>query len=56
MRPALLAVWPALVVGGGSFAAFQFFFATAHAYGLPVLWPMTDIGGAIFSMVTLIGF
>src|SRR4051812_15837263 len=48
-----LQVWPALLVGGGSFAAFQFFFATAHAYGLPPIWPLTDICGAIFSMVTL---
>jgi L-lactate permease len=47
------AIWPALLVGGGSFAAFQFFFATAHAYGLPPIWPLTDICGAIFSMVTL---
>jgi L-lactate permease len=51
-----LAIWPALVVGGGSFALFQFFFATAHAYGLPPIWPMTDIGGAIFSMITLAVF
>lgn len=48
-----LAVWPALVVGGGSFAISQFFFATAHAYGLPPIWPLTDICGAIFSMVSL---
>ncbi|MBN9121781.1 MAG: L-lactate permease, partial [Planctomycetes bacterium] len=48
-----LQVWPALLVGGGSFAIFQFFFATAHAYGLPPIWPLTDICGAIFSMVTL---
>jgi lactate permease len=48
-----LQVWPALAVGGGSFAIFQFFFATAHAYGLPPIWPLTDIGGALFSMVTL---
>lgn len=48
-----LAVWPALVVGGGSFAVAQFFFATAHAYGLPAIWPLTDICGALFSMVTL---
>src|SRR5437764_6039068 len=48
-----LQVWPALLVGGGSFALFQFFFATAHAYGLPPIWPLTDICGAIFSMVTL---
>jgi L-lactate permease len=48
-----LAIWPALAVGGGSFALFQFFFATAHAYGLPPVWPLTDICGAIFSMVAL---
>src|SRR5207245_234773 len=45
-------VWPALLVAGGSFAVFQFTFATIHAY-LPrlVLYPMTDIGGGIFSLV-----
>jgi L-lactate permease len=45
-------VWPALLVSGGSFATFQFTFATVHHY-LPdvVLWPMTDIGGGIFSLV-----
>src|SRR5262245_7723916 len=48
-----LAVWPALAVGGGSFALFQFFFATAHAYGLPPIWPMTDIAGSALSMITL---
>jgi lactate permease len=48
-----LAVWPALLVGGGSFAAFQFAFATAHAYGFPPVWPLTDIGAAVFSMVLL---
>src|SRR5262249_12717614 len=43
-----LQVWPALAVGGGSFAAFQFVFATVHNY-LPglVLYPMTDSGGGI---------
>jgi L-lactate transport len=47
-----LEVWPALLVSGGSFAAFQFTFATIHVH-LPdlVLWPMTDIGGGIFSLV-----
>ncbi len=47
-----LEVWPALAVSGGSFALFQFTFATIHAY-LPsiVLYPMTDIGGGIFSLV-----
>ena len=49
------AVWPALVVGGGSFAVFQYCFATMHSWGprFPALWPMTDIGGGIFSLVTL---
>jgi lactate permease len=47
------AIWPALLVGGGSFALAQFFFATAHAYGLPPIWPLTDICGAIFSMAVL---
>jgi lactate permease len=45
-------IWPALVVSGGSFALFQFTFATIHYY-FPdiVLYPMTDIGGGIFSLV-----
>src|SRR5207245_8534746 len=45
-------VWPALLVAGGSFAVFQYTFATIHTY-LPnvVLYPMTDIGGGIFSLV-----
>jgi lactate permease len=45
-------VWPALLVAGGSFALFQFTFATLHAYvpGL-VLYPMTDIGGGIVSLI-----
>jgi lactate permease len=45
-------VWPALAVSGGSFALFQFTFATIHEY-VPslVLYPMTDIGGGIFSLV-----
>jgi lactate permease len=48
-----LAVWPALVVGGGTFAVFQFFFATAHAYGLPPIWFLTDICASLFSMLAL---
>src|SRR5439155_7206452 len=44
-------VWPALLAAGGSFAVFQFLFATMHVYGGPELWPMTDIGGGIFSLV-----
>jgi lactate permease len=45
-------VWPCLLVAGGSFAVFQYFFATSHLWvkGL-VLFPMTDIGGGIFSLV-----
>lgn len=45
-------VWPALLVSGGSFALFQYSFATMHQHvpGL-VLYPMTDIGGGIFSLV-----
>ena len=45
-------VWPALAVAGGSFAIFQYFFATSHLWipGL-VLYPMTDIGGGIFSLI-----
>ncbi len=46
-----LQVWPALFVAGGSFAAFQYLFATMHSFGGPELWPMTDIGGGIFSLV-----
>jgi lactate permease len=47
-----LAIWPALIVSGGSFAVFQYFFATMHDWvpGLN-LYPMTDIGGGIFSLV-----
>jgi lactate permease len=45
-------VWPALAVAGGSFALFQFTFATIHAYQpYLVLYPMTDIGGGIFSLI-----
>jgi lactate permease len=47
-------VWPALLVSGASFALFQFTFATLHYYipGAIPLYPMTDIGGGIFSLVT----
>jgi L-lactate permease len=45
-------VWPALLVSGGSFAIFQYFFATMHNWDARfVLYPMTDIGGGIFSLV-----
>ncbi|MBI1918614.1 MAG: L-lactate permease [Planctomycetes bacterium] len=46
------AVWPALLVAGGSFSLFQLTFATIHAYEPSlVLWPMTDIGGGMFSLI-----
>src|SRR5262249_6931213 len=44
-------VWPALGGSGGSFALFQFTFATFHEYTDIQLFPMTDIGGGIFSLV-----
>ena len=44
-------VWPALLVAGGSFAVFQYFFATTHLWIGVELFPMTDIGGGIFSLV-----
>lgn len=40
------AIWPVLVVAGGSFAVFQFAFAHSRS-----LFPMTDIGGGIFSLI-----
>ncbi len=49
-----LEVWPALLVSGGSFALFQYTFATIHSWPHCqdlVLYPMTDIGGGIFSLV-----
>ncbi len=47
-------VWPVLLVAGGSFAVFQYSFATIHTWpGMHdiVLYPMTDIGGGIFALV-----
>lgn len=51
-------VLPALIVAGGSFAFFQYTFATIHTYSfvrdyMPslVLWPMTDIGAGLFSLI-----
>jgi lactate permease len=51
-------VWPALLVSGGSFALFQFTFATLHYHipGAVPLYPMTDIGGGIFSLAVTAGF
>ena len=52
-----LEIWPVLLVGGLSFALFQFTFATIHNY-VPsmTLYPMTDIGGGIFSLVAIAVF
>ncbi len=46
-----LEVWPVLLVAGGSFALFQYVFATLHTW-IPgaVVYLMTDIGGGIFSL------
>jgi lactate permease len=47
-------VWPALLVAGGSFSIFQYTFATIHSWPgcqSVVLYPMTDIGGGIFSLI-----
>jgi lactate permease len=50
-------VWPALLVSGGSFATFQYFFATSHTWLDGVeLYPMTDIGGGIFSLAVTAAF
>jgi lactate permease len=46
-----LEVLPALLVAGVSFAIFQYTFATAHLHFGVTLWPMTDIGGGIISLV-----
>lgn len=50
-------VLPALLVAGGSFAVFQFTFATIHHW-VPgvVLFNMTDIGGGIFSLLVTAWF
>jgi len=46
-----LQVWPVLLVSGGSFAAFQYAFATFHTWVPGVmLFLMTDIGGGFFSL------
>jgi lactate permease len=45
------AVWPALLMAGGSFAIFQYVFAKFHVWTGIFLYPMTDIGGGIFSLV-----
>jgi len=48
------AVWPALLVGGGSFAGFQYLFGTFHLWVPGVaLWPLTDVGASILSLIVL---
>ena len=42
-------IWPVLLVAGGSFAVFQYVFATMPIFGV-AMYPMTDIGGGIFSL------
>ena len=52
-------VWPALLVGGGSFGVFQYLFATMHLYFPEFpgqIFHVTDVGGGIFSMLTLAAF
>lgn len=44
-------VLPAIAVAGFSFALFQYTFATFHLWTGIEMWPMTDIGGGIFSLV-----
>jgi lactate permease len=52
-----LEIWPALAVAGGSFAGFQYLFASMHLYWSGVvLFPMTDIGGGMFSLVVTAAF
>lgn len=49
-----LEVWPVLLVAGGTFAIFQFTFATMHSWpGMSefMFYPMTDIGGGMFSLI-----
>ncbi len=48
-----LQIWPALLVSGGSFSIFQYVCATIHDWtnDAIILYPMTDIGGGIFSLV-----
>jgi lactate permease len=54
-----LEVWPALLVGGGSFALFQYLFATFHrlpfAEGVVVFY-ITDVAASILSMLILAAF
>src|SRR5205807_1424626 len=49
-----VAICGAMLVGLGSFALFQYTFATFHLWVPGVaLWPLTDIGGGLFSLVSL---
>jgi lactate permease len=54
-----LEVWPALLVGGGSFAGFQYLFATMHQFFPEFpgeIYHITDVGGGIFSMIVMAVF
>ena len=52
-----LEVWPALAVGGGSFAFFQYLFGSFHGF-VPgvVVFHITDVAASILSMLTLAAF
>ena len=47
----IVAIWPALLVSGLSFALCQYVFATAHQWGLGEIYPLTDIAGGVVSLV-----
>ncbi|MGL4422110.1 MAG: L-lactate permease, partial [Gemmataceae bacterium] len=51
------AIWPALLVGGGSFAILQYSFATMHLW-VPgfVVWQLTDVAGGLCSLAILAAF
>jgi lactate permease len=54
-----LEVWPALLVGGGSFANFQYLFATFHHHSFGrgiVVFYITDVAASILSMLILAAF
>jgi lactate permease len=54
-----LEVWPALLVGGGSFAIFQYLFATFHHHPFGrgiVIFYITDVAASILSMLILAAF
>src|SRR5947209_3139134 len=50
-------VWPALAIGGGAFAFFQYLFGSFHVFvpGVVVFY-ITDVAASILSMLTLAAF